>query len=310
MRCLILGGAGFMGSHIADGFVESGYSVRVFDRPGIDLHHLRHSIESIDFIEGDFNDTKVLSAALQDMDVVINLVCTTLPGSSNLNPAYDVQSNVVANINFLEAAKKAGVKKVIFASSGGTVYGIPTSVPMTEEHPTNPICSYGITKLAVEKYLSLYYHLHGLEYVVLRISNPYGERQRPDSPQGVIAVCLGRLVEDKPFSIWGDGSVARDFLYISDVVKAFDIAAASNPACGVYNIGSGMAVTVNEIVSTILEVTGRKPELVHQPGRKLDVPVNCLGIAKAQNELLWKPEVPLKDGIRRTFEWMLRQGRI
>ena len=304
MHCLVLGGAGFIGSHIVDALVARGHRVRIFDLPNISTLNLKQSIESVEVLGGDFNNVNDISLALEDVDVVVHLVGTTLPGPSNENPAYDVESNVIGTLNLLKQAVARGVKKIIFSSSGGTVYGIPRSVPIPETHGTNPVCSYGITKLAIEKYLALFHHLHNLDYTILRLANPYGERQRIDNVQGAVAVFLGKTLLRQPITIWGDGSVARDYFYISDLVDAFLTVIESDPPSRIYNIAGGRARSLNDILSVIREVTGLQPVVRYTPARRLDVPVNCLDIQLAKKELGWQPEISWEEGIARTWEWL------
>jgi len=282
MHCLVLGGAGFIGSHIVDALVARGHRVRIFDLPNISTQNLKQSIDSVEILGGDFNNVNEISLSLEDVDVVVHLVCTTLPGPSNENPVYDVESNVVGTLNLLEKSVKKGVKKIVFASSGGTVYGIPKSLPIPETHQTSPLCSYGITKLTIEKYLALFHRLHNLDYTILRAGNPYGERQRIDSVQGVVTVFLGKRLLNQTINIWGDGSVARDYFYISDLVSAFVRVIESDTKSKIYNIAGGRARSLNDILSVIREVTGLQPVVQYMPGRKLDVPVNCLDIQLAR----------------------------
>ena len=304
MHCLVLGGAGFIGSHIVDALVARGHRVRIFDLPNISKLNLKQSIESVEVLGGDFDNVNDISPALEDVDVVVHLVGTTLPGPSNENPAYDVESNVIGTLNLLKQAVAKGVKKIIFSSSGGTVYGIPRSVPIPETHGTNPVCSYGITKLAIEKYLALFHHLHNLDYTILRLANPYGERQRIDNVQGAVAVFLGKTLLRQPITIWGDGSVARDYFYISDLVDAFLTVIESDPPSRIYNIAGGQARSLNDIMSVIRKVTGLQPVVQYTPARRLDVPVNCLDIQLAKKELGWEPKVSWEEGIARTWEWL------
>jgi UDP-glucose 4-epimerase len=304
VNCLILGGAGFIGSHLADALSARGHRVRVFDLPNISLRNLKGCIDRVAVVGGDFGNSLDLLPALEAMDVVVHLVGTTLPGPSNENPEYDVETNVVSTLRLLRMAVEAGVKKIVFASSGGTVYGIPRVIPIPESHPTNPICSYGITKLTIEKYLELYHRLHGLDYAVLRFGNPYGERQRIESVQGAIAVFLGKVGRDKEIAIWGDGSVARDYFYISDLVEAVVLVIESEIRSSVYNIGSGQAYSLNDLLAVIEGVTGKRPAVSYTQARTLDVPVNCLDITRARQELGWEPRVPLREGMARTWEWI------
>jgi UDP-glucose 4-epimerase len=236
--------------------------------------------------------------------VVYHFVSTTLPKTSNDDPIYDVRSNLIDTLQLLEACVEAGVRKVIFASSGGTVYGLPQTVPITEEHPTSPITSYGIVKLAVEKYLGLFNHLHGLDYTALRISNPYGSYQDPGGQQGAIVVFLHRLHTGQPITIWGDGRVVRDYLYVADLVDALVLAAEVETHQKVLNVGSGRGTTLNELVAIIAEVTGERPEVEYVPGRALDVPANVLDVARARDELGWSPTTDLTEGIERTWHWI------
>lgn len=304
MNCLVLGGAGFIGSHIVDALIAAGHHVRVFDRPHIDTENLQGVIDSIEIMGGDFNNVNDIADALTDIDVVVHLVCTTVPGPSNENPVYDIESNVIGTANLLRLMVEKGCRKILFASSGGTVYGIPQSVPISETHPTDPICSYGITKLMVEKYMRLFHHLYGLDYTVLRLSNPYGERQRTDAVQGAAAVFLGRVLRDQPITIWGDGSVARDYFHISDLVAAFLCCIETDPPSKLYNIGSGEACSLTELLEMIRKVTGKTPDIRYTPSRKLDVPVNCLDIRRAKAELGWEPKTGLKEGIEQTWNFL------
>lgn len=304
MNCLVLGGAGFIGSHIVDALLLNGHSVRVFDLPNISLVNLKHHGKSIEIVTGDFSNIEDVDQALHDMDIVIHLVSTTLPGPSNQNIVYDIETNLISTVNLLHRAVVKKVKKMIFASSGGTVYGIPAQIPIPETHPTNPICSYGIGKLAIEKYLSLFHHLHGMEYLILRLGNPYGPRQRMEWAQGAIAVFLGNILKQKPITIWGDGNVARDYFYIEDLKRAFLLAVEKDIRSKTINIASGEAVTLIDLLSCMKEVTGYDPEINFVQARKLDVPTNCLNIMLAEELLSWKPKVNLKAGITKTWAWL------
>jgi UDP-glucose 4-epimerase len=204
----------------------------------------------------------------------------------------------------LHHALHAGIRKVVFLSSGGAVYGLPLWLPIPEHHPTNPICSYGITKLAVEKYLGMFEKLYGLEYVVLRISNLYGERQRTKSSQGAVAVFLGKALAGENIEIWGDGSVIRDYVHIADVVNAILASAQYDGPERIFNIGFGVGISLNEVISEIECAMGMKVSRTYVKGRAFDVPSSVLGIECAKRELRWEPEISFPVGLRRTLRWL------
>lgn len=301
MNTLILGGNGFMGSNLVDCLLGNGHAVRIYDRGP---NKFRALPEGAEYVEGELGNHGLIREALEDVEVVYHFVSTTLPKTSNDDPIYDVRSNLVDTIQLLETCVERGVCKVVFASSGGTVYGVPETVPINEDHPTEPISSYGIVKLAIEKYLHLFHHLHGLDYTVLRISNPYGPCQNPEGQQGAVSVFLNRIYTGSPVTIWGDGSVVRDYLYVSDVVDALLLAAGEETTRKVFNIGSGRGVSLNELLHLMAEVVGEQPEVRYQPGRPLDVPASVLDVSRAREELGWRPKTELAEGIARTWEWV------
>lgn len=308
LNCLVLGGTGFIGSYVADALVTRGHKVRVFDRPRINSTSLSDVIPHIEYISGDFSNESEIANVLDGVEIVVHLISTTIPAASNLNPVYDVETNIAGTIRFLTLAKNAGVKKVVFASSGGTVYGEPFILPIPESHPTNPICSYGITKLAIEKYLHLFHYLHGLDYSILRIANPYGERQNPNGGLGVVTVFLWKVLNGQPITIWGNGEVARDFFYISDLVAAFVRVIEHSTPSKIYNIGSGRAYSLNQILAAIRSVTEMSVTVNYTSARKLDVSVNYLDITRAKAELSWIPQVPLHVGIERTWNFLMKSN--
>jgi UDP-glucose 4-epimerase len=241
------------------------------------------------------------------MDVVLHLVSSTLPKSSNDDPVHDVQSNLVATLRLLEAMVARSVRKIVFISSGGTVYGNPIYLPIDEMHPTNPQVSYGITKLAIEKYLLMFETIHGIKANILRVANPFGERQRSETAQGAVGVFLYRALRQQPIEIWGDGSVTRDYICIDDVADAFARAVQYSGPKSVFNIGSGVGTRLNELIEIIEEVLGKSVARRYLPARPFDVPTSVLSIALARAELKWAPQVPLRDGIARTAKWLARE---
>ena len=304
MFCLVLGGAGFIGSHVVEALLAAGHRVRVFEHPAGNLGNLSRVAERIEIRRGDFTRPAELAPALDGVELVVHLVGTVAPASSNRDPCYDIESNLKATVALLEMAVDKRVRKVVFASSGGTVYGIPESLPLTEESPTHPLSSYGIVKLAIEKYLHLFHHLYGLDYTVLRIANPYGERQNPAGEQGAVAVFLGRIRERRPLEIWGDGGVARDYLYIGDLARAFRAACEISRPEKIFNIGSGQPRTLRQLVEELRRVTGFPVAVNYHPARACDVPVNYLDCSRTARLLGWRAEIDFAEGLRRTWEWV------
>lgn len=299
MRCLVLGGCGFLGSHLVDGLLNKGYEIVVFDKVDVDTKNINHNLNKVDLIEGDFTNKNDLQRAIRDIDYIFHFIGTTIPQSSTQNPVYDIESNVISSINLLEIAKSGNVKKIIFASSGGTIYGIPQKVPIPEDHPTNPICAYGISKLMIEKYLHLYFSLHGLDYVSLRFSNAYGERQDPDKSQGVIGVFLEKIIRGDPVNIWGDGKVVRDYIYVKDIVDAcLKASELKQTKYHIFNIGSGNGISLNELIEIIRKGAGKEIKVKYTQGRKIDVPINILDTTLAKKVFGWKPKVLIEQGIK------------
>jgi UDP-glucose 4-epimerase len=302
--CLVLGGAGFIGSHLVEALLRAGHRVKLFDRPHLDRLPEFSRRSDVEILTGDFLDPQTLGPGLRGTEVVFHLVSTTLPKTSNDNPMYDVETNVLGTLRLVELCRRLEVRKIVFASSGGTVYGVPRSIPIEEGHPTLPNCSYGIHKLMIEKYLHLSRMLHGLDYCVLRPANLYGPRQRLDIAQGAVAVFLDRALRNEPIQIWGDGSVVRDYLYVEDAVEAFMKALDFGGEQKVFNVGSGSGVSLNQLLTEIQSLVGHRLPVEYSAARPLDVPVNVLDCALAGRHLGWRAKTPLAEGLRRTYEWM------
>ena len=301
MNCLVLGGGGFIGSHLALALADAGHRVRVFDRPHGRFLRL---LERCEVFTGDFLEPRDLERALSGTEVVCHLIATTVPKSSNENPVSDVAANVVGTLRLLELCRSRGVRRIVFPSSGGTVYGIPRATPIGETHPTDPISSYGIHKLTIEKYLHLNQVLNGLDYRVLRIANAYGERQRTETAQGAVSVFLERVLRGGALQIWGDGSVVRDYIYVGDVVRAFLRMLDYEGEHRIFNVSSGVGVSLNQLVDEIARAIGRRPAVEYTPARRFDVPLNVLDASLARKHLGWSAAMPLAEGLRRTYDWM------
>ena len=308
MKCLVLGGGGFIGSHVVDALIDGGHRVRVFERPRVPQYRACDG-DTLEWMEGDFQNSARVREAVQGVDTIVHLVSTTLPKGSNDDPEFDVQSNVIGSLRLLRSAVEAGVRKVVFISSGGTVYGVPVTIPIPETHPTEPRVSYAIGKLAVEKYLAVFRQEHGLDYAVLRVANPYGPRQRVDIAQGAVAVFLDAALAGRDVEIWGDGGVIRDYVHVADVARAFVLALEYGGEQRIFNIGSGQGRSLGELLDVIERAVGRPVPRRHLPARGIDVPSNVLDIARAQRELAWTPRVGLEEGVARTVEWLRERAR-
>ena len=304
MKVLLVGGNGFIGSNLILKLLEDGHKVKVYDRS--DSRYLGR-MAGVEYVQGELGNTGLMRSSLQDINLVYHLASTTIPETSNEDPAFDVVSNVADTIHMLDECVAAGVKRVVFISSGGAVYGIPQSTPISEDHSTEPICSYGITKLAIEKYLALFKRLYGLDYLVLRLSNPFGPYQNPQAKQGAVSVFMYKVLNKLPITIWGDGSVVRDYIYIEDAVEALLVALKKEgKERHIYNISSGRGMSLKEVMAHIEKITGIEARVEYTPARPLDVPVNILDNSLAKEYLGWQPKFSFEDGLKRTREWMLK----
>ncbi len=231
--------------------------------------------------------TENSSPALVGADLVFHLASSTYPSTSNVDAAFDLESNLVGAVRMLRTAVDYRVRRVVFVSSGGTVYGLPRQSPIPEDHPTDPICSYGIHKLAIEKYLYLHRTLNELDSVVLRVSNMYGEFQNLERPLGAVAHFVKRAVGGVPIELWGDGSIRRDFIHVDDVVDALLRTIGYSGPERVFNVGSGHSASLNELVDLIRQRVGQVV-VNHQPARSFDVQENVLDVRRAERELDWE----------------------
>lgn len=302
-RISLLGGLGFIGSHIGRELVNRGHSVRIFDKPSASHGLIGDFEDCVEIVEGDVSRPEDVLAAIADTEIVINLIHTTVPGSSMSDPSYDVTSNVAAAANWLRQLRNTSVRKIFYFSSGGTVYGIPEEIPITEDHPTNPYNSYGITKLAIEKYTAMYARQIGIDYCLLRPSNVYGPGQRPDIGQGVIGVLANRALRGESLEIWGDGTNSRDYLFIDDLVSGVMALLSYGGPFRVFNLSSGQGHSVLDIVSILRNQLHELPAVIHLPERGFDVPENVLTSARMRRETGWRSSVVLEDGINRTVSW-------
>jgi UDP-glucose 4-epimerase len=300
-KCLVLGGGGFIGTNLCVGLTKAGAAVEVFGRrPFYQL-----PFTNTRWHEAEFSDASQLTEAVAGKDFVFHLLGGSVPAQSNSDPAGDVESSLLPSLQLMNICRAAQVKRIIFSSSGGTVYGVTDAQPILETSPTEPITAYGVNKLAVEKYLSLYRRLYGLDSVVLRISNPYGPYQYGRRPQGVVGTLLAKALTGEMIEIWGDGSVVRDFLHVDDAVAAMIAAASYEGGERLFNVGSGQGRSMRDVVESIRrELTLDAERICYRPGRETDVPVNILNINLIKRTIGWTPKIDWATGLAATVKWM------
>lgn len=302
MRCAILGGAGFLGRHIGRSMAADGFQVWSVDR-SLSLPGSAPWLSGE--VQADCFDLASWWDAVGGVDVIVHLASSTVPATASEDPVQDAQTNLVGTLRLLQALRKQRTcPRLLFASSGGAVYGRPQSVPLSENHPTMPMGAYGATKLAIEHHLRIEEAQHGLSSRILRLSNPYGEWQQPHGVQGVIAVFAHRALHGQPIDVWGDGSVVRDFVYATDVGRAFVAAAHHEGQARVFNIGGGAGHSVNDIILALERLLGRSVERRVFPARPFDPPVNVLDIRRAQEELRWIPQMDFEEGVAMSVQWL------
>jgi UDP-glucose 4-epimerase len=305
-KCLVLGGNGFIGSHIIDSLVEKGHTVRVFDRfkTGVSESMFNPS-ERIEPFPGDFLNRGDLSNAVEGMDYVFHFISTTTPASAENDPLIDIETNMRMSVELFQECVSHGVKKVIFASTGGAIYGNSRGRPLAEDTVTRPTSPYAIGKLTIEHYLRYFKVKHGLESVTYRLSNPYGERQSLAARQGVIPIFLQRIAAGEPITILGDGSMVRDYIYVKDAA-AMIVASFESATKHVYNLGSGQGVTVNELVASMKKITKRNVICDTAPIPSTFVDRVVLDVRRFQEEFPIRPKIGLEEGIQKTWKYVLK----
>ncbi|QIG48826.1 NAD-dependent epimerase/dehydratase family protein [Nordella sp. HKS 07] len=300
MKVLVIGGCGFIGSHIVDRLLAHGHSVKVFDRQA---ERFRPPLGGVEYIHGSFGDTMAVIDALAGVDAVMHLVSTTFPGTADVNPTIDVQDNLIRTLSLLDAMIGLGIRRILFLSSGGTVYGHPDEMPIPETHPLRPINSYGIVKAAIEHYLEMYRRTRGISPIAIRASNPYGPRQAHTGVQGVISTFLSRLRDGETIEIWGDGSVVRDYVHVADLAELCARAIVTDKI-GPYNAGSGKGTSLREIVEILAKVTGQRISPIYKSARTIDVAQSVLDVSRARADFGWESTISLLEGIELTYEWL------
>lgn len=296
----IYGANGFIGRHLVRRLAANGLPVRAVSRR-FDEDFTEEFASNVELIEADLRQPLDMASSLQDAEVVVQLVSTSSPGMSNDLAIDDIHENVIPHVEFLRGCVKAGVKRYVFLSSGGTIYGPGAPVPTPESAPANPISSYGITKLIVETYIRMHGHVDGLDYVILRVANPFGPGQHFRKGQGLIPAVLDRWHKGQPVRIFGDGKSMRDYVFIDDVIDAIEasLKLPGNPR-HIFNIGSGEVRSVIEVIEAIEAATGHRFEREYVVTRMTDVDIASLAISKAREVLGWVPKTGFREGVERT----------
>jgi UDP-glucose 4-epimerase len=302
VRILVTGGAGFIGSNVADRFLALGHEVAVFDNLSSGFREFVSP--KAKFYEGDLADAAAVDRAIGDFrpDVVDHHAAQIDVRKSVVDPVFDARVNVLGSIGMMQACSKHGVRKVVYASTGGALYGEGRQLPATEDHPVNPEAPYGASKHTVEHYLYIWKLLHGLDYTVLRYPNVYGPRQNPHGEAGVNAIFIGLMLTGKRPRIFGDGTAVRDYLYVGDVVEG-NVLALEKGSGEMVNLGTGVGTSVNDIVRELQAITGFTEDAIYDDARPGEVQRIYLDASRAKRVLGWTPQVTFADGLRRTVEW-------
>ena len=313
MRILVTGAAGFIGSNLVDRLLEDDHEVVGIDNlsrgtranlPDSELGAGR----GFSFIEGDVTDHRLIEqVADADVEVICHLAAQIDVRVSVQDPIEDARLNVLGTINVLEAARKAGVRKVVFTSSGGSIYGEPKKMPVDETAPVNPLSPYAASKVSGETYLGMYHTLYGLETTALALSNVYGPRQDPHGEAGVVAIFGNALLRGRQATIFGDGSAVRDYVFVDDVTDAFARAVGDLGDGRRFNIGTGVGTTVRELHTAVAAVAEAPDDPVLGAARLGELQAIILNVNAARDQLGWMPQTSLADGLAKTLDWIRTQ---
>jgi UDP-glucose 4-epimerase len=300
MKVLVTGGAGFIGSHIVDQLVEKGDQVVIIDN--VSSGRVENINEQARFYRMDITDPDLLSVFERERpEAVIHQAAQIHVHTSVEDPLFDAGTNILGTINLLEACRKTGVKKVVYASSAA-IYGNPEYLPIDEKHPIAPLSGYGVSKYTVEHYLAVYHHLYGLKYTILRYANVYGLRQDPRGEGGVISILVDKYLRHEPFTVFGDGEQTRDYIYVGDVARA-NIEALQLGDGEVLNVGTGVSTSLNEVVKIFNEIAGYENKVEYGPERAGDIKHSYFDNGKIRQILAWEPKMTLAEGLRKTYEY-------
>ncbi|WP_145858830.1 NAD-dependent epimerase/dehydratase family protein [Pedobacter suwonensis] len=300
MNVLIIGGNGFIGSHLVDHFLEKKYKVRVFD---VSYEKFRAPLAEVDYRISKLDNIPDLYEAMLGIDIVFHLASASVPSTSNVDQIADINNNLIPTLNILNLMNRLGIKKIVYFSSGGAVYGNADQAKITEDVPLNPISSYGIVKSTIEHYIYLYNRLYNLNYLIIRPSNPYGPRQGHFIAQGVISTFLRKVLDGESLSVFGDGSATKDYIYIKDFVSILFKLVERNGE-GVFNIGSGEGTSINSIIEEVNLATGLTTSVNYTPQKSYDVSNFVLDISKVTSVVGDIEITPVRTGIEETWKWI------
>ena len=301
MKVLVTGGAGFIGSHLVDRLVQEGHEVIVVDN--LSTGKRRNLNRAARFYKLDIQSWRLERTFRNERpNIVMHLAAQMDVRKSVEDPMFDAQVNILGTLNILQQAVKHGVRKVIFSSSGGAIYGEQDTYPAPETHPTKPLSPYGLSKLCGEHYLSYYQRVGGLQVVNLRYANVYGPRQDPEGEAGVVAIFIQKLLNNEQAVINGNGRQTRDFVFVEDVVEA-NLAMMGQETEGTYNVGTGVETSINDLFRILVQHTGSTCKEVHGPAKKGEQARSVIDASKLRHELSWEPKMNLSDGLKRTVEY-------
>lgn len=302
VKVLVTGGAGFIGSHVVDAYLDSGYEVVVVD--DLSTGRLSNLNPAATFYEMDIRSPQLSEVFEREQPDYVNHHAAQMDVRRSVaDPLFDAEVNIQGSINLFECARKYGVKNLVYISSGGAVYGEPEYLPCDEDHPVKPICQYGASKHTVEHYLYIYQKLYGLNYVILRYANVYGPRQDPLGEAGVVAIFTGRMLSGKQVVINGDGRQERDFVYVADCARANLLALQDSNLNQAFNLGSGQGTSINQIFALLKDITQFPRAEVHGPAKLGETRRIFLDASRAKRELNWAPEIGLKEGLEKTVAY-------
>lgn len=306
MKIILLGAAGFIGTNLVIELVkDQNIEVTVVDRNKIYFKTLEDmNIPNLRIVQSDLTMDADYEHIVKGQDLVYHLISTTVPITSNQHIAEELKGNVILSANLFEACVHQGVKKVVFLSSGGTVYGKETECPLNEKTLTNPITSYGVQKVTIEKLLYLYNYMYGLDYRIIRLTNPYGSYQRPDGVLGAVTTFTYKALKGEEIQVYGDGSVVRDFIYIDDAVRGIQKIVNGDDKHHTFNLGCGYGTSIKQVLKTIERVLEISLNVKYTEARKVDVPVNYLDIKRFETAYGALNPVSLEEGIKKTAKFM------